>query len=131
MKHIFIINPKSGKNDNTDFIRQQLEKTDFDWEIYNTAAPKDAIRFIREWCGKHDEEVRSRYDAHDDVHAHVHVHALQCFRFDGLSQGVTDRIRSAKSPQDREGGRRPPVFLSLKGARPHEDHSYLPGRDEP
>ncbi|MBQ3162629.1 MAG: diacylglycerol kinase family lipid kinase [Oscillospiraceae bacterium] len=58
MKHIFIINPKSGKNDRTDFIRQQLEKTDFDWEIYNTSAPKDAIRFIREWCGKHSEEVR-------------------------------------------------------------------------
>lgn len=58
MKHIFIINPKSGKEDSTSHIRQQLEKTDFDWEIYNTTAPKDAIRFIREWCGKHDEEVR-------------------------------------------------------------------------
>ena len=58
MKHIFIINPKSGKEDTTAYIRQQLEKTDFDWEIYNTTAPKDAIRFIREWCGKHDEEVR-------------------------------------------------------------------------
>jgi len=58
MKHIFIINPKSGKNDNTEYIRQQLEKTNFDWEIYNTTAPKDAIRFIREWCGKYSEEVR-------------------------------------------------------------------------
>lgn len=58
MKHIFIINPKSGKEDTTAYIRQQLEKTDFDWEIYNTTAPKDAIRFIREWCGKNSEEVR-------------------------------------------------------------------------
>lgn len=58
MKHIFIINPKSGKEDTTACIRQQLEKTDFDWEIYNTTAPKDAIRFIREWCGKNSDEVR-------------------------------------------------------------------------
>ena len=58
MKHIFIVNPKSGKSDNTDFIRRELEKTDFDWEIYSTTAPKDAIRFIHEWCGKNDEEVR-------------------------------------------------------------------------
>ncbi len=58
MKHIFVINPKSGKNDSTDFIRSELEKTDFDWEIYITQAPKDATRFIREWCGNHDDEVR-------------------------------------------------------------------------
>ena len=58
MKHIFIVNPKSGKNDSTEQIRRQLENTDFDWEIYNTTAPKDAIRFIRDWCGKHSEEVR-------------------------------------------------------------------------
>lgn len=58
MKHIFIINPKSGKEDTTAYIRQQLEKTDFNWEIYNTTAPKDAIRFIREWCKNNSEEVR-------------------------------------------------------------------------
>ena len=58
MKHIFIINPKSGKEDSTWHIRQQLEKTNFDWEIYNTTAPKDAIRFIREWCKNNSEEVR-------------------------------------------------------------------------
>ena len=28
---------------------------------------------------KHYEEAVHRHDAHDDVHAHVHVHALQCF----------------------------------------------------
>ena len=58
MKHIFIINPKSGKEDSTSHIRQQLEKTNVDWEIYNTTAPKDAIRFIRDWCEKHSEDVR-------------------------------------------------------------------------
>lgn len=58
MKHIFVINPKSGKEDSTAFIRQQLEKTDFDWEIYNTQDSKDAISFVREWCKSHNDEVR-------------------------------------------------------------------------
>lgn len=60
MKHIFIINPKSGKTDNLAEIKEQLKTFDgkIDYEIYSTKAPKDATRYIKEYCEKNPEEVR-------------------------------------------------------------------------
>ena len=58
MKHIFIVNPKSGKCDNSEYIKSQLEGSGFDFEVYTTKAPLDAVEFIKQWCTSNDEEVR-------------------------------------------------------------------------
>lgn len=52
MKHIFIINPKSGKKDSTEFIKNYLKEnhSDIDYEIYNTKGVGDAINFVKEKC---------------------------------------------------------------------------------
>ena len=51
MRHIFIINPISGKGNALQLeekLRRQLEqKTDLSWEIYRTKAPGDAASFVR------------------------------------------------------------------------------------
>ena len=49
MKHIFIVNPAAGKQDATDFVRRSVEACgfDIDYEIYRTAAPKDATNYIK------------------------------------------------------------------------------------
>ena len=60
MKHIFIINPMAGKTDSKNAILAVLKKYDaIEYEFYETKAPKDATRFIREYCTQNpDEEVR-------------------------------------------------------------------------
>ena len=52
MKYYFIINPKSGKKDSTDEIKEYLEKNhfDLDYELYNTKCVGDAINFVKEKC---------------------------------------------------------------------------------
>ena len=53
MKHIFIINPMAGKTDSKATILSVLKKyTDLDYEFYETKAPRDATRFIREYCSQ-------------------------------------------------------------------------------
>lgn len=51
MRHIFIINPISGKGNALQLeekLRRQLgQKTDLSWEIYRTKAPGDAASFVR------------------------------------------------------------------------------------
>lgn len=49
MKHIFIVNPKAGKKDSSDYIKSILEKrTDIDYIIYNTKSSGDATRYVKE-----------------------------------------------------------------------------------
>ncbi len=59
MKHIFIVNPKAGQTDHENIIHESLKKYDntIDYEIYRTTAPRDATRFIKQYCSAHHEEV--------------------------------------------------------------------------
>lgn len=58
MKHIFILNPNAGHGTLTKELENTLSKTSFSWELYTTKAPKDAGRFVKEWCTAHPEPVR-------------------------------------------------------------------------
>lgn len=59
MKHIFIINPKSGKKDSTQYIQNYLKENfeDLNYEIYNTKHVGDAIDFVREKCQNKTEPI--------------------------------------------------------------------------
>lgn len=52
MKHYFIENPNSGKNNKIDVIQELVipaaKKTGIDYEIYHTTGPGDATRFCKE-----------------------------------------------------------------------------------
>lgn len=61
MKHIFIVNPKSGKKDSTEFISNYLKSyhADLDYEVYNTKQVSDATRYVRKKCEEFkDQEIR-------------------------------------------------------------------------
>ena len=59
MKYIFIINPKSGKKDSTEYIRNYLEQnySDLNYEIYNTKAIGDATEYVKVKCSNKDEPI--------------------------------------------------------------------------
>lgn len=62
MRHIFIINPISGKGAALQLepkIRAVLENTDLDWEIHHTEAPGEATAFVR----KRASEAPARFYA--------------------------------------------------------------------
>ncbi|MBO7690463.1 MAG: hypothetical protein J6T14_06520 [Clostridia bacterium] len=52
LKHIFVVNPVSGKNIKTDFVNELIipacEKAGVDYEIYTTKEAGDGIRFVDE-----------------------------------------------------------------------------------
>ena len=60
MKYLFIVNPKAGKGnrqkDIINGIRQQLENTDYDYDIYITKAPGDAKQVANN-AAKSGEEI--------------------------------------------------------------------------
>ncbi len=58
MKHIFIINPAAGANDQTDAIKNYLSSScaDLDTEIYVTAGAGDATRYVADYCRAHAGE---------------------------------------------------------------------------
>ena len=60
MKHIFIVNPASGKENATERIRSAIQASSHkdDCELYVTTAPEDAIRYIRSYCADHTDPVR-------------------------------------------------------------------------
>lgn len=61
IKHIFIINPISGKGSPKDDLVAALQarRDRFDVDYYFTTAPHDATRYVREYCDAHpDQEVR-------------------------------------------------------------------------
>ena len=60
MKHVFIVNPKAGKNDHTNAIREHLNKYEgkIDYFIYNTKGPKDATSYVRECLKSTNETIR-------------------------------------------------------------------------
>lgn len=64
MKHIFVINPKAGKNDKVDEISKTLKEIDnLDYEIYVTKSRGDAKNFVREYLSTHDTNNVYRFYA--------------------------------------------------------------------
>lgn len=57
MKIYFIVNPMSGQGKAYRTIERMLEDADFEYEIYLTAAPHDATRFVKEKCEEYKEET--------------------------------------------------------------------------
>lgn len=59
MKHIFIINPMSGKNDSTLTISKFLQEnySDLDYIIYNTKGVNDATNFVKKKCEENQGEI--------------------------------------------------------------------------
>ena len=59
MKHVFIINPKSGKDDKKEGLLNQLKKykDKLDYQIYITKSSKDATRYVDEYCKQYKEDV--------------------------------------------------------------------------
>ncbi len=49
MRHIFIVNPRSGPRDRTGEIRKAIQGKP-SCEVYTTAGPMDAARYVREVC---------------------------------------------------------------------------------
>lgn len=60
MKHIFVVNPASGRVNATEFIDQKIEslKENLDFSMYVTKKPGDAIEYIRNYCREHQEPIR-------------------------------------------------------------------------
>lgn len=57
MKHVFVINPCAGGRDSGDDIASALDMLDIDAEKYETVAPRDATRFVSQWCSDHAGEA--------------------------------------------------------------------------
>lgn len=57
MKHIFVVNPCAGGKDSGDDIAVALSQLDTECEIYETTAPRDATRYVAQWCREHQGEV--------------------------------------------------------------------------
>ena len=62
MKHVFVVNPVSGKNIDIDFVGDLItpacEKLGVDYEIYETKEAGDGIRFVDEYAGSTTETCR-------------------------------------------------------------------------
>ena len=58
MKHIFVINPAAGTTDQTSVITEFLKSgcADLDTEVYVTAGPGDATRYVADYCRAHEGE---------------------------------------------------------------------------
>lgn len=70
MKHYFIINPVSGKNNTidpiNDVILPAVKKTGVEYEIYETTAQGDGTRFVKEICEKSGGEPVRFYSVGGD-----------------------------------------------------------------
>lgn len=60
MKHIFVVNPASGRENATEFVDHSIEEfgSNLDFIMYVTKRPGDAIEYIRNYCRTHREPVR-------------------------------------------------------------------------
>lgn len=60
MKHIFIINPKAGGKDATNYIKESLDQFQdtIDYEIYRTKGVYDACEFVKKCCEDYHDELR-------------------------------------------------------------------------
>ncbi len=58
MKHVFILNPASGKGDGAEKLRAGLSALKCDYEVHETTGHLDATEFVRAYCEKYGGEVR-------------------------------------------------------------------------
>ena len=58
MKHIFVINPSAGSGAGVATLKEKISALKCDYEIYETTAHRDAVRFVKEYCEKTDSPVR-------------------------------------------------------------------------
>ncbi len=61
MKHLIIVNPKSGTQKSFKAFKKEIEKAfeGLDFEIYETKAPKDATSYLKDYLSQSNkEEVR-------------------------------------------------------------------------
>ena len=66
MKHIFVVNPCAGGRDRSGDIRAALSALDADAEIYCTAGPRDATRFVASRCAEGGDETLRFYSCGGD-----------------------------------------------------------------
>lgn len=57
MTHVFVINPCAGARDIGDDIAAEVDRIGLDAELYETTAPRDATRFVAQWCADHPGEA--------------------------------------------------------------------------
>ena len=50
MKHIFVVNPKAGGEDSSEYIAEKLKDIEAGAEMYVTREPRDATRYVAERC---------------------------------------------------------------------------------
>lgn len=58
MKHVFILNPASGKGDGVEKLKSGLASLDCDYEVHETTGHLDATEFVRAYCEKYADAVR-------------------------------------------------------------------------
>ena len=66
MKHIFVVNPCAGGRDRSGDIRAALSALGADAEIYCTAGPRDATRFVASRCAEGGDETLRFYSCGGD-----------------------------------------------------------------
>jgi YegS/Rv2252/BmrU family lipid kinase len=68
MKHIFIINPKAGKKDVSDFLTKEIAKylNEGEYEIYQTKGVLDARDYVKAYCESHQGESLRFYSCGGD-----------------------------------------------------------------
>ncbi len=59
MKHVFIINPSSGKKEQKEDLLEELKSHEgkLDFEVYTTKGVKDATRYVDEYCNNYKDDV--------------------------------------------------------------------------
>ena len=87
MKHVFVINPAAGKENNVAEIQSMLFEygKGYDWEIYVTRAPGDATEFVRKRAKAEKDSIRFYACGGDGTLNEVATGALG---FDNASIGV-------------------------------------------
>lgn len=60
MKHIFVVNPKAGRQSAEPEIEQAIARLPgtLDAQMYVTQAPGDAVRYVRQMCSQSNESLR-------------------------------------------------------------------------
>lgn len=107
MKHIFVINPKAGKDNKVEEISNALKDIDnLDYEIYVTKSRGDAKTFVKEYLETHDANYVYRFYAcggdgtlHDVVNGaygfkNVEIACYACGSGNDFIKNFKDRVAS-------------------------------------
>ena len=61
MKHIFVVNPKAGGEDSSEYIAEKLKDIEAGAEMYVTREPRDATRYVAARCAAANGEALRFY----------------------------------------------------------------------